>query len=304
MFKYLFRKIPHHKLGLIYISFTAFLWSTSGLFIKILSTGAIQIAMYRSLIASITVFFLVFLRNGSVKIEKDFISILGWFSYAGILIFFVIANRLTKSANVIFLQFTAPIYLLFLEPLFLKVKFRFKNLITVIVTMLGMSLFFFGKLEPGDVKGNIIAITAGICFAFYSLIAKWKKQKNNSEDTIGIIIVGNFLVFLICFPFVYNSLKLTVTDFIILLYMGSIQIGISYTIFNEGLKYVSATESMIIATLEAIFNPVWVFLGIGEVPDVFAIFGSIVILTAILIHSFTNKPDLLFVKKKHIKKSR
>lgn len=287
MLKELKARIPEHRRGLIYISITAFLWSTSGLFIKILSTGPYQIAMYRSLIAAITVFFLVLIKDKKVKIDTDIISVLSWFSYAGILIFFVVANRLTKAANVIFLQFTAPIYLLFLEPLFLKVKFRLKNLITIVITITGMSLFFFGQLEPGDLIGNILGITAGICFAFFSLFVKWKKQLHKSENTISSIIVGNFLVFLICFPIVINELGLSLTDLIILIYMGAIQIGISYTIFNAGLKYVSATESIIIATMEAVFNPIWVFFGVGEVPSVFAIAGSIVIMSAILIHNFT-----------------
>lgn len=289
MFKYLNERIPKHRLGLIYISITAFLWSTSGLFIKVISTGPYQIAMYRSLIASITVFFLVLIKDKKVRIDTDIISVLSWISYAGILIFFVLANRLTKAANVIFLQFTAPIYLLFLEPLFLKTKFKIKNLITIIVSFTGMSLFFFGKLEPGDMKGNIIAILAGICFALFSLFVKWKKQIHKSENTISSVIIGNFLVFLICFPVVFNELSLNFTDFIILLYMGVIQIGLSYTIFNEGLKYVSATESMIIATLEAVFNPIWVFFGIGEVPGIYAIVGSVIIVTAILVHSFTGE---------------
>jgi len=69
---------------------------------------------------------------------------------------------------------------------------------------------------------------------------------------------------------------------LILLYMGIFQIGISYVIFNVGIKYVSATESMIIATMEAIFNPIWVFLGIGESPSVYAIAGGLIILSAIL----------------------
>ena len=60
-------------------------------------------------------------------------------------------------------------------------------------------------------------------------------------------------------------------------------------IFNAAVKYVSATESMIIAMMEAIFNPVWVFLGIGEVPSIYAIFGSLIIFSAILWRGLTKK---------------
>jgi len=282
----LLSKLPHHRKGLILISITAFLWSSSGLFIKILSLDAFQILFYRSSIAAITIFIVSVLRKKELKFEKDIISNLCAISFAGILILFVTANKLTTSANAIFLQFTAPIYLLFLEPVFLKTKFNKKNLITVLISIAGMALFFFGKLEVGNIWGNIIAILSGISFAFFSLFLKWKKQLHGKENTINNVIMGNMLVAFFCFPFIYDKLAITPAETWILLYMGVIQIGISYVIFNEGIKYVSATESMIIAMLEAIFNPIWVFIGVGETPSVFAVAGGVIILAAILFHNF------------------
>jgi drug/metabolite transporter, DME family len=285
----LFQKIPHHRKGLILISLTAFLWSSSGLFIKILSLDAFQILFYRSSIAALTIFIVSMIRKRKLNFEKDLISNLCAVSFAGILILFVISNKLTTAANAIFLQFTAPIYLLFLEPLFLKTKFSKKNLITIVICVFGMVLFFFGKLEIGNILGNIIAILAGLSFAFFSLFLKWKKQVHGNTNTINNVIVGNIIVVIFCIPFVYNKLALDLTESMILIYMGVIQIGISYMIFNEGIKYVSATESMIIAMLEAIFNPIWVFIGIGEKPSVYAIAGGLIILSAILFHNFILK---------------
>ncbi len=278
-------KIPQHRKGLVYIAFTAFLWSSSGLFIKILTLNAYQISFYRSLIAAVTLLIISYGKNRTVKFEFDKLTILASLFYAGILIFFVIANKLTTSANAIFLQFTAPIYLLFLEPFFLKTKFRRKDLITIIICISGMALFFMGKLELGNIYGNLIAIAAGICFAMFSLFVKWKKTLGN-ENTIISIIFGNILVGIICLPLIFNELAISSTQLYVLLYMGIVQIGISYFIFNIGIKYVSATESMIIGMLEAIFNPVWVFFGVGEVPAPTAVIGGIIIFAAILIHNF------------------
>jgi drug/metabolite transporter (DMT)-like permease len=84
---------------------------------------------------------------------------------------------------------------------------------------------------------------------------------------------------------VFDKLSLSGTEAVALLYMGAIQIGVSYMIFNEGIKYISATESMIIAMLEAIFNPIWVFVGIGEQPSVFALIGGGIIFAVILLHN-------------------
>lgn len=285
----MFHKIPNHRKGLVLISLTAFLWSSSGLFIKVLTLDAFQILFYRSSIAALTIFFVSAIRKKKLVFERDLISNLCAISFSLILIFFVIATKLTTAANAIFLEFTAPIYLLFLEPVFLKTKFDRKNLITIFVCFAGMVLFFFGKLEIGNIYGNLIAILSGISFAFFSLFLKWKKQLHNSSNTLNNIVVGNLIVTFFCIPFVYDKLSINFTEASILIYMGVIQIGISYVIFNEAIKYVSATESMIIATLEAIFNPIWVLIGIGEKPSVFAVVGAVIILFAILFHSFVLK---------------
>lgn len=287
--------IPRHRRGLIFISFAALMWSSGGLFIKVLSLDAYQISFYRSLIAALTILVITISRKQSLKFEFDIISILCSISYAFILILFVIATKLTTAANAIFLQFTAPIYLLVLEPLFLKTKFEKRNLITLIFCLIGMALFFFGKLDFTAVKGNLFAIGSGICFALFSLFLKWKKQLHKTESTIVYIVAGNFLVCLFCLPVVFDKLIIDPTQLLILLFMGVFQIGISYIIFNEGIKYISATESMIIAMLEAVLNPVWVFLGVGEIPSVFAITGSIIILLAIVWRNFYVKPEKIHI---------
>lgn len=283
-------KIPAHKKGLIYISFTAFLWSTSGFFIKYLTISAFQISFFRSAIAALTVYVITVVRKQNLKFEFDIVSNLAAIFYAGILILFVLATKMTTAANAIFLQFTAPMYLVVLEPLILKTRFEPKNVITIIICVLGMVLFFFGKLEIGNIYGNLLAICSGLCFAMFSLLLKYKRVKHKSPNTLNNVITGNALVAVIAGFIIFPNFTLNTTESLILLYMGAVQIGISYIIFNEGIKYVSATESMIIATLEAMFNPIWVFIGIGEAPSVYSIIGGVIIFGAIIWRSFSTKP--------------
>jgi DME family drug/metabolite transporter len=290
MLSKIIKSIPAHKKGLIYISLAALLWSSGGLFIKILTLDAFQISFYRSAIAAITIIVISKANKKKLNYEFDIISVLCSLSYALVLIMFVVAAKLTKVANAIFLQFTAPIYLLILEPIFLKTKFEKKNLIALVFCFTGMVLFFFGKLELSGIQGNLIAIGSGISFALFTLFLKWKKQIHKTEDTMIYIVVGNILVCLFCLPLIFNNLTLDFTQFLILLYMGIFQIGISYIIFNEGVKYISATESMIIAMLEAILSPIWVFLGVGEVPSGYAIAGSLIILITIVWRNLFLKP--------------
>ncbi len=289
-------RIPNHRKGLIYISFTAFLWSTSGFFIKYLTINAFQISFFRSLIAALTVFFITMAHKKKLKFEFDKVSNFAAIFYAGILILFVLATKMTTAANAIFLQFTAPMYLVVLEPFFLKTKFDSKNVVTIIICIFGMMLFFFGKLELGNIYGNLLAIASGMCFAMFSLLLKYKKVKHKNDNTLNNVIMGNVLVAVIAFFVVFPDFTLDLTQSLILLYMGAIQIGVSYIIFNEGIKYVSATESMIIATLEAIFNPIWVFVGIGEMPSIYSIFGGLIIFGAIIWRNFSKKEKSLIIE--------
>lgn len=289
-------RIPAHRKGLIYISFTAFLWSTSGFFIKYLTINAFQISFFRSLIAALAVFFITMARKKKLKFEFDKVSNFAAIFYAGILILFVLATKMTTAANAIFLQFTAPMYLVVLEPLFLKTKFDSKNVVTIIICIFGMVLFFFGKLELGNIYGNLLAIASGMCFAMFSLLLKYKKVKHKNDNTLNNVIMGNVIVAVVAFFVIFPDFTLDLTQSLILLYMGAIQIGISYIIFNEGIKYVSATESMIIATLEAIFNPIWVFIGIGEAPSVYSIIGGLIIFAAIIWRNFSKKEKSLIIE--------
>jgi drug/metabolite transporter (DMT)-like permease len=292
MISRLLSKIPAHRKGLVLISIAAFFWSTGGLSIKVLKNlDAFQISFYRSVIAGLAIILISSIKKQKIKYSFDFISVLCFTTFAGILILFVAATKLTTAANAIFLQFSAPIYLVLLEPVFFKTKFDKRNLITVMVVICGMTLFFFGRIELGNIYGNLLAILSGICFALFTLFLKWKRQLHKSDNTLSNVVLGNFLVGLICLPIIFPSFNLNISEAAILIYLGAVQIGISYMIFNEGIKYVSATESMIIATLEAIFNPIWVFFGVGEAPSVFAIAGACIILGAILWRNLISKPS-------------
>src|SRR5438132_1579281 len=137
---------------LLFVVAAAVLWSTGGLFIKWTSLSGVELSFGRSLLAAITV--AIFTRHEGFGLNR--VTALASVLYAALLLLFVLATKETTAANAIFLQYTAPVYLLILEPLIYKEKFRQRDLIVVTVCVIGMSLFFVGKLRPQDVTGNQI----------------------------------------------------------------------------------------------------------------------------------------------------
>jgi DME family drug/metabolite transporter len=272
------KHLPDHKKGLIAVFAAAILWSTGGLFIKLITLDAMELSFFRCVFAAL-VFAVIFRKN--VFAVNGFALINAVF-YAGVLILFVIATKTTTAANAIFLQYTAPIYILIFEPLINKTHFQKVNLITIIICFAGMVLFFMGELSPGHLEGNIFALLSGVAFASFMI----GMRKNKAEYQFSSIFYGNVLVALICIPFILDIQSLAFSDFWMVAFLGIFQIGIAYAIFSYGLKRVYAIEASLIGMIEPVLNPVWVFFGYGETPSFIAIVGGIIIITTISIRAF------------------
>lgn len=276
---------PDTTRGAALVALAALLWSSSGLFIKVLPLGALQIAFARSLVAALTIALIVKLRGGNPFPRPTPLSLACALTYAGVLIFFVAATKLTTAANAIFLQFSAPIYLVFLEPWVTGRSLHGRDLVAVGLCLGAMGLFFVGRLGLGTLTGNLLGVSSGLCLALFSLTLRLQRERHPGTDPIGAIILGNLLVALICAPLALPGFQAGLPQVGILLYLGIFQIGIAYLFFNAGMKHLSATAAVVTGTLEAVLNPIWVFLGIGERPSPFALVGGVLILATIAWYS-------------------
>src|SRR5436853_7636671 len=101
-------KIPQNFPPSAYVLLAVLLWSLGGLFIKMTTLDAFAVNAGRSLLAALTVG--VFTHRKGLKLDK--FTLLTSFLYAGTLSCFVYANKTTTAANAIFLQYTAPVYIL------------------------------------------------------------------------------------------------------------------------------------------------------------------------------------------------
>lgn len=271
------KNLSEHQKGILFVLIAGLLWSSGGLFIKLISLPAMQLAFFRCSIAAIT--FGIIFRKRILLLNK--LALVNSVFYAGILITFVIATKTTTAANAIFLQSTAPIYVLIFEPIFNKTKYERINIITVAVCMVGMLLFFVGKIEPGHFEGNIIALFSGVAFAAFFLGMK----KNDPKFQSSSIFYGNILVAIISIPFMFSLEPLTTTDLWMVTFLGVFQIAIAYAFFSAGLKRIYAVEASIISMIEPVLNPVWVIIGYGEIPSITAIIGGLIILGSIVTRS-------------------
>ncbi len=262
------------KLAIFSTVIAAILWSTGGLFIKLLPQDAMTILFYRSLYAAII--FVVIFKQTIFKFNK--LSVVSSVFYAALLIAFVNATKLTTAANAIFLQYSAPAIVLLLEPYFMRTKLLKINVITVILCFVGMALFFIDQLAtPENWAGIWIALSSGLILAGLLITQKLNKV----EYQPGAVFLGNLWVCLICMPWFLDAAWPTPTENAYLMILGFGQLGLGYYFFLYGQKHLPAIESSLIAMLEPILNPVWVFIGYGENPGSWAVLGGIVIIMSL-----------------------
>jgi len=258
--------------AIIYLVITAVLWSLGGILIKSVKWNPVAIAGARSAISSLVI--LAYIKKPKFTWSSD--QILAAIFYAGTVILFVSANKLTTAANAILLQYGAPVYVAILGSIILKEKTTISDWITIAVVIFGMFLFFLDKLQPGNLFGNIVAILSGVAFALYIIFMRKQKDESPIESTL----LGNILTAIIGLPFMLNSSP-TGSSWIGIILLGTVQLGLSYILYSIAIKEVTALEAILIPIIEPILNPIWVFLAMGEAPGKWAFIGGVIILTSV-----------------------
>lgn len=266
--------IAVHRRALLLLLLTAVLWSLGGVLIKWVNWNPVAIAGIRSLIGAALIG-TAFHRE--LRFTWTFNQIGGAVAYAGTVVLFVIANKLTTAANAILLQYTAPVYVALFSPWFLGEQADRRDWLTLLVMLGGMALFFMDELSFDGYLGNSIALVSGLCFAWLTLFLR--RQKDSSS--LPSLFLGNLLAGVIGLPFMFQSMP-DLSSCVGLLVMGVVQLGLPYILYALALRHVRAVEGILVPMIEPVLNPVWVFLIMGEQPSPWAIVGGAMILGAVL----------------------
>jgi len=263
----------------------AVLWSSGGLFIKLAPMPALAVACGRSLVAA--VFYVSVLRPNLRAARWSTAA-----AYAGCIVTFVAATKLTSAANAIFLQYTGPAYVLVLSPFLLDEPFRPIDAICVALSLAGMSLFFVGKVEAGQTLGNLLAITSGVFFALTVVLLR-REAKSGSGDALPSTALGNLIAAALTLPWALKAAPemLTAQGAGVLLYLGIVQLGLAYFLFVRGVRRVPAAEASLISMLEPVLNPVWVLIGFGERPGRWALAGGAIVIAAVVVRTLAPQPQ-------------
>lgn len=257
----------------------AALFSTGGVAIKGCGLSPWQVSAFRSGIGALTLLALAPESRRGWTLRTLVVGL----AYAGTVTLFALANRMTTSANAIFLQSTAPLYLLLLGPWLLREPLHRRDLAFLGALAVGMALFFVGvepasRTAPDPGLGNALAAGSGLCWALTILGLRWLGR--DGSGGAGATVVGNLLGCALALPFALPLGASTPTDWALVTFLGVVQIGVSYVLVTRATRHVPALEATLLLLLEPVLNPIWSWLVHGERPGPWSLVGGAIILVA------------------------
>lgn len=265
----------HRASGVMAIAACAFLWSSAGLFIKLIDWNPMAIAGMRSVIASIVI--LIWVRRP--RFTWSFAQVAAAVANAVTMLLFIFANKTTTAANAILLQYSAPIFTAIFGAWLLHEKPRAEHLVAFPFVAIGMGIFFLGDVSGGTQIGNLAAASAGLTFGLYFVFMRMQKNESPLQSTLlSHLMTAVVALGVACF-LPMPALKPAAVAAILAL--GIVQIGLAAIFFAYGIQRVTAVQAVLISVIEPVFNPVWVFLSTGEKPGVNAIIGGTIIVIAV-----------------------
>ena len=268
------------------LAFIAVMFITpDSLFIRLSNVDTWGLVFYRGIIPFFTVFFVMLLIY-----KLNFFKILFTSGYHGIIyvgtfsvtnITFVVSIQNTNVANTLLMIATAPMLSAILGAIFLKEPPDKKTWISIIITFFAIIYIFFDSLKLGNFYGDILGFITAIGLAVGAVTIRSAKSKNLvPAAVVGKLLVATFALFFI------ESFMLDEKDLIIVPLMCILCVAIPFVLVTIAPRFIPAAEVNLFFLLETIIGPIWVWLIIKEQPSIETLYGGVVIILTIAIHSF------------------
>ena len=255
------------------------------LFIRLSSIDTWELFFYRGAIPSVVILIalILFYKSNLIKVTLA-MGLAGLFyalTFSITNITFIVSIQNTNVANTLVMIATAPMLSAILAAVFLKENPDRNTWIAILITFLAVVYIFFDSFKLGNFFGDIFGLITALGLAVGANIIRSVRDK----DLVPAAVIGKFLVAIFALFFVDN-LILQGRDNIIVPLMCIMCVGIPFVLVTIAPRFMTAAEVNLFFLLETIIGPIWVWLIIKEQPSIETIYGGILIIITIAVHSF------------------
>lgn len=275
------RSDPLYLRGVLLVMLAGGFWSLSGILIRnIEAAGPWQILFVRSLAVFVSLLLLLlfryragvvtqFRRAGGNAVAGGLCLAVG---FAG----FVFALMNTSVANAVFILSVAPLITAVLAWIVLGERVLRPTWIAMAVALIGILVMVADGIRAGALLGNLMALLAVAGFAGFAVALR----RGRDADMLPAACLAGLFAALAAAAMV-PDFAMTAHDVLIAATMGVVQIAIGMVLFTSGSRHVPAAELALLSLTEVVLAPLWVWIGVGEVPRLLTLVGGAIVLAAI-----------------------
>ncbi len=269
--------------GPLYVILAATLMSTGGICFKLLPWSALAINGFRSILSATVM--ILFAKLSGHKIRWNRAVAVGSIGVSATTSLYSLAVKLTTSGAAIVLQYSLPVWTMIFTAIMFRKRPRKADIITCIVVLAGIAVCFYEGLSAGRTLGNILALVSGITYSFVFL-----SNSTQSGDALSSLIFGAFINIAIGMPFIFREsiAETSMLSWIMLCYLGIVQIGLSYVLLSKGLETTPSVTATLLSTVEPVLNPVWVAVFYNEPLTLLFVIGGLLVLGAVTVYQVWN----------------
>ncbi len=194
---------------------------------------------------------------------------------------FVLSIKLTAAANTLFILATAPLCAALISWLALGERVALRTWVAIALALVGIGVIFAGGLGGGTLLGDLLALGAAFSLATQLSIARHARAVN----LVPALALGMLLVAVVTGLGFAAPLTADRGDALWLVLLGVVVLPVAFGLLTLAPRHIPSPEVSLIMQLEALLGPLWVWLGVGEVPPDTTFIGGGIVLATLVAHS-------------------
>ena len=280
--------------GVVFVILATFGWSLSGIFVRLMpGLDGWQINCWRGFWMSVALLVYLVLIYGPETLAKfrvipvvALVASAGFFCIGSTL--YVTSLTLVSTATVSVIGATSPLFTGLLSPWVTGEKPGLTAWMSAMLALVGVGVIAWDGLEGGHAIGLLVSLGVPISFAIQTLALR----RYRSVDMVPAICVGGFVTFFVAGILGFSAghamggFDVSPGNVLLLALMGPLQLSIPIVFYAWGARSVPAVTLSLVVMLDAVLNPLWPWLIVGEVPGTAAFIGGAIIIGAVTISIF------------------
>src|SRR4030095_11608596 len=263
----------------------AICWSTGGLLVRALSiSNAWEIVFWRSLFMSAFVALVLTVMHARamprVVRATGRPGLVAGALLAGTFFFFIGSLARTTVANTFVLMSVSPSLAAIAARLVLNEPVPARTWLAILIALAGIVVMFGGTADAGQLAGNLLALGVSVCFAAQLTVLR---KFHATVDMLPMVMIAGLWSLVPAFAMM-GHVTASARDLTVLIVMGCVPLGAGCLLATAASKTLTATELGLLALLEPILGPIWVWALLGEHPGKPALIGGALVLSAVRAH--------------------